>query len=106
MTQLTGSRSTAATRVYLIERFWPGVTPAAADAAIARLGRAASALGGEGVTVRHLHSALLPDDEVVLSMVEAGSLDTARRVSERAGYQADRISEGIDLGRRGWEGNR
>lgn len=106
MTQITGSRSEAATRVYLIERFWPGVTPAAADAAIVRLGRAASALGGEGVTVRHLHSALLPADEVVLSMLEAGSLDTALRVSERAGHRADRISEGIDLGRRSREGNR
>lgn len=104
MTQLTGSRSGTATRVYLIERFWPGVTPASADAAIARLGRAANALGNEGVAVRHLQSALLPADEVLLSMVEAGSLDMARRVSERAGYVADRISEGIDLGRRGGEG--
>lgn len=86
------------TSVYLVERFWPGVTPALADAATVRLERAASRLNDQGAVVRHLRSALLPADEVVMSLVEAGSLAIVVAVNERADYPADRISRSIPVG--------
>lgn len=89
-----------ATRSFIVERFWPGVTQRRADAAIARLGRTASRIGTPSGPVRHLQSALLPADEVVVSMVEAGSMEAVIAVTEQARYPADRISESITVGGR------
>ena len=89
-----------ATHLFLIERFWPGVTPARANAATARLGRVAKCLDADGIGVRHLRSALLPADEVVWTVVEAGSRAAVIAVTERASYPVDRISETIPVGGR------
>ncbi len=84
-------------RLYLVESFWPGVTTAGAHAAARRL-RSAATRSGQAAPVRHLGSGLIPDDEVVWSMVEAGSPDAVIAVTMRAGYPVDRISETIVVG--------
>jgi hypothetical protein len=87
-----------ATHLYLVESFWPGVTAAGARAATRRLRAAATRSGQGSNAVRHLRSGLLPDDEVVWSMVAAGSCDAVISVTTRAGYPVDRISETIVIG--------
>lgn len=85
--------------LYLVESFWPGVTTDGAHAAARRLHAAAGRSGGGPASVRHLRSGLLPHDEVVWSMVEAGSGDAVIAVARRARYPVDRISETIVVGR-------
>ncbi|MDQ2673594.1 MAG: hypothetical protein M3Y40_02970 [Chloroflexota bacterium] len=82
-------------QLYLVESFWPGVTTAGAHAAARRLQEAAI---GHAAAVRHLRSGLIPDDEVVWSVVEAGSRDAVIAVTIRARYPVDRISETIVVG--------
>lgn len=84
--------------LYLVERFWPGVTAARAEAAARRLHAAANRSGRGSSAVRHVRSGLLPDDEVVWSIVEAGSGDAVIAVTTRARHPVDRISETIVVG--------
>jgi hypothetical protein len=86
-----------ARHLYLVESFWPGVTTAGAHAAARRL-REAATRSRRAASVRHLRSGLIPDDEVVWSMVEAGSADAVIAVTMRASYPVDRISETIVVG--------
>lgn len=86
-------------QLFLVERFWPGVTPALADTATARIRAVAGALAAHGAGVRHLRSDLLPADEVVVSIIEAASLSSVVAVHRQAGYPADRISEAVSVGR-------
>lgn len=87
-----------AKHLYLVESFWPGVTTAGAHAAACRLRAAATRSGRGAASVRHLRSGLLPRDEVVWSMVEAGSGEAVIAVTLRARYPVDRISETIVVG--------
>ena len=78
-------------RTFLVERFWPGVTPELARQASGRLRDAAAAerLGSPVIT------ALLSDDEVLVAIVDAASAADARALAERAAFEPDRISEGL-----------
>lgn len=84
--------------LYLVERFWPGVTAVRARAAVRRLDDAASRSGCGSSSVRHLRSGLIPRDEVVWSMIEAASDDAVIAVTTQARHPIDRISETIVVG--------
>jgi hypothetical protein len=84
--------------LFLVERFWPGVTSAGADAAANRLAEAAGAYRAGTTRVRHVRTGLVPEDELVWSMVEAGSRDAVIAVTTIARYPVDRISETIMVG--------
>ena len=74
---------------YLVELY----TVAGPDsAALARL--------GDGTAVRYLRSILIPGDETCLHLVEADSPERVAEAFERAGLEADRIVEAVDLQRR------
>ena len=88
----------APTTLYLIERFWPGVTPDGAVDAAASLDAAVAASGSASSRVRHLRSGLVPADEVVWSVVEADSEAAVIAVTTQARYPVDRISETIVVG--------
>lgn len=89
-------------RLFLLERFWPGVTPHHAEEASRGLGRVAAEQDGLNAAVLLL-SGLLLDDEVVFSLVEAGSASAAWELSDRAAFQVDRISESSLVGPIGTE---
>lgn len=92
----TATRSPRPTTLYLLERFWPGVTTDSAVRATAGLAAAAAASASRGV--RHLRSGLVPADEVVWSMLEADSEDSVIAVTTEARYPVDRISATIVVG--------
>ena len=87
-----------APRTFLLERYWPGVTPGLAAEATQRLLEAAAGSAGNQTPVRHLASALLPVDEVLFTFIEADSVTSVRALSDRAAFRADRISESVAVG--------
>lgn len=63
----------------------------ARNAELARL--AARELTREGVPVRYLRSIFVPEDETCFVLLEAGSLEAARRAARRAGLLFERLAE-------------
>jgi hypothetical protein len=52
---------------------------------------------GDGSTVRHLRSILIPGDETCLHLVEADSLNRVAEAFEEIGLDVDRIVEAVGL---------
>ena len=82
---------------FLVERYWPGVDLDALRAALHRLEAAAEAMSSDGRPVGHVASILMPDDEVVFSLITADHMLVVKELNERAGVPADRIAEAIAL---------
>ncbi len=94
-------RNVPATELYLVERYWPGVTERELRAAVSRVGRALADLARRGISVRYLKSTLVPGEESVLCLFEGSSADDVAEANRRAGVQFDRISPVIDVCTRG-----
>jgi hypothetical protein len=58
--------------------------------------RAAAAMCAEGISVRHVRSTFLAEDEVCLHFFEAPSVEAVGEVSRRAAISYDRITEAIE----------
>jgi hypothetical protein len=78
---------------YLVECYWPGVTPDAASEAGGRLEEVTRQLAETGHRVRYLGTLLIADDEVVFCRVRADARDEVEQASVRAGLRYDRILE-------------
>jgi hypothetical protein len=85
----------AAVSTFLVERYWPGVDLDALRAALPRLEAAAAAMNASGTAVGHVGSILMPEDEVVFSLIAADDLQAVSELNERAGLPADRIARAI-----------
>lgn len=81
---------------FLVERYWPGVTRPALDAAVDRLQQV---LAGSPphAPVAHVASLLVDADEVVFCLFSAASPEAVEAVNERADFPFDRIVEGTWL---------
>ena len=76
---------------FLVEAYTP---PSFAIAEIeARARRAADDLTAGGTDVRYLHAIFVPEDELCLHLLDAGSLEAANDLVRRAGISPDRIVE-------------
>lgn len=80
-------------RVFVVERFLPGLTP---DGVRAQALREAGSLDAAG-DVRHVRTTYLYDDELCFSVFEAPSIEVVRAASERAGLAYERITEAVDV---------
>ncbi len=89
------------TELYLVERYWPGVTEPELRAAVSKVRLAVSEMADGGVLVTHLRSTLVPGEESVLCLFEGSSTDDVAEANRRAGVQFDRISPVIDVSTRG-----
>ena len=69
---------------YLVERYWPGVSPAD----VRRLDERLSAAGGD---VTYMGSVLIPDDEVALFGFRATDESDVRAAAAAVGLRCDRI---------------
>jgi hypothetical protein len=82
---------------FLLERYWPGISRADAEAVIARETTQAETMRAEGRAVRVLRSTLVTSDEVLLSLVEAESELEVAELGRRCGAPADRIVPAEDV---------
>ncbi len=87
--------------LYLVERYWPGVTEPELRNAVAKIGLALSEMARRGVPVRYLRSTLVPGEESVLCLFEGSSADDVAEANRRAGVRFDRVSPVIDVSTRG-----
>lgn len=81
---------------FVVERFWPGSTEAAALAAMERLRQGCVRLSASGVAIRWLGGTFVPSDEAVSCRFE-GTAHAVRAVHEIAGEQFDRILTIVEL---------
>jgi Nickel responsive protein SCO4226-like len=72
--------------VYVVERYWSGVSAVDVAALAERLDRAARAAG-----IGYLGSVLLVDDDVVQCRFDSPDIEAVRRVNDVAGARYDRI---------------
>ena len=78
-------------RVFLVERYLPGVTEVDLSMAVRATTRVASLLSDGSVDVRHLVCTLIPVEEVVLCLFQAPSADAVAEVNQRADMPFERI---------------
>jgi hypothetical protein len=81
--------------MYLVERYWPGVTRELLLKALERSGRAMEEMTGEGTAIRDISCTLIPCEEVVFSLYEAPSASAVQQLNERAVIPVSRIVEAI-----------
>lgn len=82
---------------FLLERFWPGITPTRAMTVVARDDALAATMRGEGRSIRVVRTTLLPGDETLMSIVEAESEQDVAELGERAEAPADRVVAALEL---------
>jgi hypothetical protein len=89
--------ATSPIATFLVERYWPDIDIDRLRDALPRLEAVALAMRSSGSPVEHLGSILMPDDQVVFSLISAVDPSTVRELNERAGLPADRIAVAITL---------
>jgi len=85
-------------RLFLVERYWPGVTSTTLDPALVRLRVEAAQLTDAGEQVRHMGSLLMTADETVFCLFRAASRASLVRANKRAAMPCDRIAEATWIG--------
>ena len=81
--------------MYLVERYWPGVTRQLLVEALERGRRVMEQMRREGTHVRSINCTLIPSEDVVFSMYEGPSAASVCQLNERAGIPVSRIVEAI-----------
>jgi len=76
---------------FLVEHYRPGITPDTFRAAMARVRASAAEMRRDGSAVRCLHSTFVPEDEAMLSVIDAASRELVEQLFARAGVRVDRI---------------
>jgi hypothetical protein len=82
---------------FLVEHFWPGITPDRFTDAADRVRRIADERAGSGTRLRFLHATLVPDDEAAFTVVEAGSRADVEDLYDRAGLVHERILDAVPI---------
>jgi hypothetical protein len=97
------SRTGAEARTtYLVEHYGPGLTVEVFKEWAGRVRDAAGAMEREGKQVRYLRSTIVPADESLLCVVEAGTEELVRETYARAGLRFERLSTVVPEGEDGW----
>jgi len=81
---------------YLVEAHLALSRSAELATTASRAQRVAEAMRREGISVRHVRSAFLAEDEVCLHVFEAPSAAVAGEASRRAAIAYDRITEAVE----------
>ena len=76
---------------FLVEHYRPGITADAFRDATARVRASAAAMRRDGSPIRCLHVTLVPEDEAMLSVIDAASSELVEQLFARAGVRVDRI---------------
>jgi hypothetical protein len=82
---------------FLVEHYWPGITPEGFEAAAARVRESAGALASTGVHIRFLHSTLVPEDEAAFCVFDAESPAVVEEAYARAGVPYERVRDALEI---------
>ena len=85
---------------YLVEQYRPGLELDELERLASRVRLAFDRLEHDGEPIRFVRSTIVPADESILSIVEAGSEKLVREAYARAQAPIERISTAIDIGGR------
>jgi hypothetical protein len=77
---------------FVVETYLSRAAANEPDQTIERVTSSAAAVAAEGSPVRYLRSIFMRDEETVLVLLEADSIEIVRAVTVRAGIEADRIA--------------
>jgi len=99
-------RKWASTTCYLAEIFKPRRVVAGQSAEVERVRQAAERLSLAGVSVRHVRSLYIADEETALHLFEAEDQTAVEQALRDAGLEADRIGPVIEMADGGGEGQR
>jgi hypothetical protein len=91
MSPAPGRRAGGTAHRFLVEHYGPGITADAFRAAMVRVRATAAAMRRDGSKVRCVHSTLVPEDEAILSVIDAASSELVEQLFARAGVRVDRI---------------
>jgi hypothetical protein len=90
------SNTTSPLPCYLVEWYGRELTARPLDETVAKLDAGAVAMRAEGSAVRLLMALTARTDQVLYSVFAAVSSETVRQTCERAGFPAERVTDGID----------
>lgn len=83
---------------FLVEHYWPGLTPGLFRTACGRVRRSVDGIVGEGVPIRFLHSTLVAEEETGFCLFEAESAAVVEDAYARAGVPFERIVDALEIG--------
>jgi uncharacterized protein DUF4242 len=83
--------------IFLVERYWPGITQTTFREAHEKLRKAAESLRRDGIEVVHLRSTLAEGEEAVFSYFRAGSTADVAEANRRGGVPFDRIVPVVEV---------
>ena len=83
----------AGLNTYLVERYWPGVTEEALADALER-----ATAGSSDKRLCHVHSVLIPSEEVVFSVFQAASAADVESANRLADAPFERVIEAVAVG--------
>ena len=84
-------------QIYLVEHYWPGVTPDAFREAAERVRVAAEELAIGAAPIQFLHSTLVPEDENAFCVFSAASPQLVEEAYRRANVPLERIRPALQL---------
>src|SRR5262245_37920160 len=89
--QVRGGSALPAATTFLVEHYWPGITPETFRAAAQRVRLTARDMAHGGTPIRYLHSIMVPADEAAFCVFDAASVNLVEQLYARAGIGFDRI---------------
>jgi hypothetical protein len=82
---------------FLVEHYWPGITPDGFEAAAERVRQSSAALASTGRHIRFLHSTLVPDDDAAFCVFDAESPAVVEEAYARAGVPYERVLDALEI---------
>lgn len=95
---MNGLDDTAELATFLVEHYWPGLTPDLFEAACRRVRLSADEIAGEGVPLRFLHSTLVSEEETAFCVFEAESASAVEEAYARAAVPFERVVGALEIG--------
>ena len=84
---------------YLVECFWPGLTPESVEAADSRVRDCVRQLRAGGARLRYVGSVAVPEDDVVFFEFEGATHEQVSDAATAAGIAFERVVESRRLAR-------
>lgn len=82
---------------FLVEHYWPGITPGLFEAACQRVRVRVDEIAGEGLRIRFVHSTLVADEESAFCVFEAESAAAVEEAYARAEVPFERVLDALQI---------